>query len=119
LNQSRNFRELFGPQGSETRRANDPFHLVASADRKTVPYFYLTCGRQEGLSPPNREFAKLLGRYRIAYEFHEVPGGHNWDQWNAELPGLFQSLRWALAHPNSSRAQISVPRFYLALMLLA
>src|SRR5215469_17094698 len=43
LNQSRNFRELFGPEGSETRRANDPFHLLSTADAKTVPYLYLTC----------------------------------------------------------------------------
>ncbi|HKD45450.1 MAG TPA: alpha/beta hydrolase family protein [Candidatus Angelobacter sp.] len=119
LNQSRNFRELFGPEGSETRRANDPFHLLSSADAKTVPYLYLTCGRQEGLLAPNREFAALLGRHRFAYEFHEVSGGHNWDQWNAELPGLFESLRSALAHPSSSLSQISVLRFHLGLMLLA
>jgi S-formylglutathione hydrolase FrmB len=93
LNQSRAYWEIFGPDGSVTRGANDPFFLVAAADPKAVPYFYLTCGHQEGLLAPNREFAALLERYGLAHEFHDVPGGHDWNQWNAQLPGLFESLR--------------------------
>ncbi len=97
LNQSRSYREMFGPDGSETRRANDPFRIAANVDPKSVPYFYLTCGRKEGLLAPNREFAALLDRYKIAHEFHDVTGGHDWNQWNAQLPGLFESLRRKLA----------------------
>lgn len=92
LSQSRSFREIFGPDGSETRRAADPFLLVPSADSKTTPFLYLMCGQQEGLLAPNREFDALLDRYRFAHEFHAVPGGHDWNQWNAQLPGLFGSL---------------------------
>jgi S-formylglutathione hydrolase len=92
LNQSRSYREIFGPDDSETRRAGDPFLLVASADPKTTPFLYLTCGRQEVLLAPNREFAALLDRHKFAHEFHDVPGGHDWKQWNAQLPGLFASL---------------------------
>jgi S-formylglutathione hydrolase len=101
LNQSRSYREIFGPDGSETRRASDPFLLVASADSKTMPFFYLTCGRQESLLAPNREFAALLDRYRIAHQFHDVPGGHDWNQWNAQLPGLFSSLDHNLGQRSS------------------
>lgn len=93
LDQSRHFRELFGPDGSDIRRRNDPFVVVRSADPARAAYFYLTCGRQEGLLAPNREFAAVLDRYRIAHEFHAVTGGHDWSQWNANLPGLFESLR--------------------------
>jgi putative tributyrin esterase len=99
LSQSRSYQEMFGADGSDPRRANDPFLLVANADPKTMPYLYLTCGRQEGLLGPNREFAALLQRYKIAHEFHDVPGGHDWNQWNAQLPGLFESLRRHWASP--------------------
>jgi S-formylglutathione hydrolase FrmB len=64
LNQSRSYREIFGPDGSETRRAGDPFLLVTSADSSTAPFFYFTCGRQESLLAPNREFATLLDGHR-------------------------------------------------------
>lgn len=93
LDQSRHFRELFGPDGSDTRGNNDPFIIVRNADPARVPYFYLSCGRQESLLAPNREFVALLDRYNIAHEFHMVQGGHDWNQWNANLAGLFESLR--------------------------
>jgi putative tributyrin esterase len=100
LSQSRSYQEMFGPDGSGPRRANDPFILVANADPQTMPYLYLTCGRQEGLLAPNREFAALLERYKIAHEFHDVPGGHDWNLWNTQLPGLFASLRRNLELPH-------------------
>ena len=93
LNQSRSYQEMFGRDGSDTRHANDPFRLAANVDPTTVPYLYLTCGRQEGLLAPNREFSALLERHRIAHEFHDVPGGHDWNQWNRQVKGLFESLR--------------------------
>jgi putative tributyrin esterase len=93
LGQSRRFEKLFGPDGSETRRNNDPFFLARKADPKTLPYFYLVCGKQEGLIAPNREFADLLKRSGIAHEFHAVSGGHEWPRWDDDLPGLFAVLR--------------------------
>jgi putative tributyrin esterase len=98
LDQSRHFQELFGPDGSDTRRNSDPFVLVQRADPARAGYFYVTCGRQESLFAPNREFVALLERHGIAYEFHALPGGHEWTQWNANLGGLFESLRKRLNH---------------------
>ena len=92
LNQSRAYREIFGPDGSDTRRANDPFVLAQLADPQRTPYFYLTCGRLEGLLAANRQFSALLRKRGIPHEFHEVPGGHNWEQWNNRLADLFESL---------------------------
>jgi S-formylglutathione hydrolase FrmB len=91
--QSRRYRLLFGPSGSETRHKNDPFFEVRIADPARLPYLYLSCGQQEGLLAPNREFAALLDRYGIKHEFHELPGGHNWVRWNTELPSVFAVLR--------------------------
>lgn len=93
LSQSRRFRSIFGPSGSQTRRDNDPFTLARSVDPQRAPYFFLTCGDQDGLLPPNRDFAALLEQRHFRYEFHHARGGHDWTQWDEQLPGLFESLR--------------------------
>jgi S-formylglutathione hydrolase FrmB len=100
LQQSRQYRSIFGPAGSQTRRENDPFILVRSANPATAPYFFLACGEQEGLLPPNREFAGLLEQRHFQYEFHTAPGSHDWNQWNAWLATLFQSLTKHLNRKN-------------------
>ena len=92
VQQWRHHSSIFGPWGSSTRHDNDPFVLARSADPAKTPYLFLTCGEQEGLLPANREFAGLLAQRRFRYEFHTVSGGHDWNQWNAWLPGLFKSL---------------------------
>ena len=92
LHQSRHYDSIFGPSGSQTRRDNDPFVLVDTANPEAAPYFFLTCGEQEGLLPANREFAALLARRQFRYEFHTVRGGHDWNQWNAWLPSVLHSL---------------------------
>jgi S-formylglutathione hydrolase FrmB len=97
LQQSRHYNSIFGPAGSQTRLSNDPFVLVRSVDPETESYFFLTCGEQEGLLPANREFVALLARRHFQYEFHAAAGGHDWNQWNAWLPQLFQSLSEHLA----------------------
>jgi S-formylglutathione hydrolase FrmB len=93
FDQSRSFLEIFGPEGSDSRRNNDPFVLAQAADPKSTPYLYLTCGRLEGLLAPNQEFVALLHRRGIAHEFHIVSGGHEWNQWATEVPAVFTSLR--------------------------
>jgi putative tributyrin esterase len=92
LQQSRHYNSIFGPFGSQTRLNNDPFVLVRTANPGSAPYFFLTCGEQEGLLPANREFAALLAQRHFQYEFHTVRGGHDWNQWNGRLPALFQTL---------------------------
>ena len=83
---------IFGPAGSQTRHDNDPFVLARSADPQVTPYLYVECGDQESLLPSNRALADLLAQRHFRYEFHIVPGGHDWAQWNKNLPGLFKSL---------------------------
>ena len=92
LQQSRHYSSIFGSAGSQTRRDNDPFVLARTADPNDAPYFFLTCGEQEGLLPANREFAAVLAQRHFLNEFHTVPGSHDWNQWNAWLPTLFRSL---------------------------
>jgi putative tributyrin esterase len=86
------FHRIFGPFGSEGRRAHDPFLLVQSADPRLVPYFYLTAGESDPLLEPNQRFVARLKQRGLAYEFHTGPGEHDWAEWNAQIPGCFESL---------------------------
>jgi S-formylglutathione hydrolase len=86
------FRSIFGPWGSKTRQDADPFLLAQSASPSVTPYIYLTAGEQEALLEPNRRFAARLRERGFAYEFHTKPGGHDWTEWNTQIPGCFESL---------------------------
>ena len=90
------FRAIFGPEGSESRRRSDPFVLVRSVDPAGTSYLYVTAGEQEALLEPNRRFAALLKQYHFSYEFHTKPGGHDWSEWDTQIPGCFESLRMHL-----------------------
>jgi S-formylglutathione hydrolase FrmB len=90
--QSMRFRTTFGPAGSETRMHSDPFILVNSADPVQTPYLYITAGEQEPLLPPIRRFVTILKLRSYAYEFHTKPGGHDWNEWDTQIPGCFESL---------------------------
>jgi len=83
---------IFGAWGSQTRRNNDPFVLARSATPDNMPYIYVSCGDQEGLLASNKQFAALLAQRHFHYEFHSVKGGHDWNQWNAQLSEMFRSL---------------------------
>ena len=85
-------RNIFGPSDSASRRESDPFLLAKSAIPAQTPYLYLTAGEQEPLLEPNRRFAARLNERHLSYEFHTKPGAHTWTQWDAQIPGCFDSL---------------------------
>jgi S-formylglutathione hydrolase FrmB len=90
--QSMRLRRTFGPQGSNERRASDPFVLVKKADSTKTPYLYVTAGDSEPLNAPIRSFVALLKQRGFAYEFHTKQGGHDWGEWDAQVPGCFEQL---------------------------
>lgn len=90
---------IFGPWGSQSRHDNDPFVLARSVTPQDVPYIYLSCGDQEGLLPSNKQFAALLEKRRFRYEFRIENGNHDWNQWNAHLREVFQSLSEHVTDP--------------------
>jgi putative tributyrin esterase len=93
------FKSIFGEMGSQTRQASDPFILLRSANPAATPYLYVTAGEQEALLDPNRRFAARLHGGGFAYEFHTKPGGHDWTEWDAQIPGCFESLILHLKRP--------------------
>jgi putative tributyrin esterase len=92
VGQWRAHKSIFGPWDSQSRRDSDPFVIARSIDPGRAPYVFLTCGDQEGLLAVNRKFAALLRERKFHYEFHTVPGGHDWNQWNQHVPELMNSL---------------------------
>ena len=105
IGQWQRFRTIFGPIGSPSERAGDPFHFVQSADPAAMPYFWLAAGSQEALLDVNRRFANDLRKRGFQSEFHTAPGGHDWQQWNRQIPGLFASLAQHLSHNESLTRQ--------------
>jgi S-formylglutathione hydrolase len=94
------FQTIFGSVGSKTRQNADPFVLVQSANPAVTPYLYLTAGEREALLEPNRRFASQLKQRGFSYEFHTKPGGHDWGEWDSQIPGCFESL---LRHISATR----------------
>ena len=79
---------VFGPAGSDTRKANDIFEGVRSMTPNRVaglPYLYLDCGTEDGLISTNQQFAALLREKKIPHEYRELPGDHNWAYWDQQV----------------------------------
>lgn len=78
----------FGEQGSETRKRNDAYNIVSAIDNgmaSELPFFYLDCGDRDSFLNANREFAELLGAKKIAHDYREQSGGHEWPYWNERI----------------------------------
>jgi putative tributyrin esterase len=92
IGQWQHHRSIVGSWNSEARKDRDPLSQAQTADPSRIPFLYLSCGNQEGLLPANRQFDALLTKQHIAHTFTVVSGGHDWNEWNRQLPNLFQSL---------------------------
>jgi putative tributyrin esterase len=84
--------QAFGPHADPRRAQNDVFGLARSVDPAALPYIYLDCGAQDHFLAINRQFAALLQSRSIPYEFHELPGAHEWPYWDSRLPAVLDAL---------------------------
>jgi S-formylglutathione hydrolase FrmB len=79
---------VFGPEGSEARKANDIFAItraVPAARIAALPYFYFDCGNDDVLCVSSGGFAALLREKKIPHEYHELPGNHGWPYWDQQV----------------------------------
>lgn len=79
---------IFGAKDSPTREANDVFLLLEKLNAPRTPYLYLSSGASDPLSsvfPANTRFVEALRNKKLAYEYHELPGSHDWRFWSAEI----------------------------------
>jgi putative tributyrin esterase len=82
--------KLFGPVGSDTRKANDVFEIIKNlspARVSSLPYFYFDCGTEDSqlIFPYNRELSALMYEKKIAHEYRELPGDHSWSYWDKQV----------------------------------
>lgn len=78
------FRRIFSehPAGTE----HDLLTLVDRAARsKTFPKLLVDCGKDDQLIDHNRKFHAALKKQKIAHEYNEFPGGHDWDYWDEHV----------------------------------
>ena len=86
-------RNTFGPEASETRKANDIFESVrrlTPAQAAALPYLYLDCGTEDMLVLVNHQFAGLLREKKIPHEYRELPGDHNWQYWDQQVQEMLK-----------------------------
>jgi hypothetical protein len=85
--------QIFGPVGSKTRTMSDPFLLVQSAD-PAHDTIHLPHRRRAGAicSRPIAALPRASKERHFAFEFHTKPGGHDWGEWDSQIPGCFESL---------------------------
>jgi S-formylglutathione hydrolase FrmB len=85
--------KVYGPPDSPTRNQNDLFQIAEESSPQSAPYLYLDCGTADFFVVTNREFTSLLRSRKFAYEYHELPGDHNWDYWDARIRYFLHELR--------------------------
>lgn len=79
---------VFGGEMSEARRANDIFRIIRempAEKAQKLPFFYFDCGTEDIFARSNRDFMQLLVEKKIRHEYRQLPGGHNWIYWDAQV----------------------------------
>jgi len=92
-------KKAFGEKPNNGRLAGDVFLLYRQTAKDSLPYVYLVIGTQDGYRsflPAHRAFTDLLRSYGAAYEYHETPGGHNWQYWDREIQPVLKKMREVL-----------------------
>jgi putative tributyrin esterase len=91
---------VYGPAGSEVRRANDIFRITRELAPDAVsrlPYFYLDCGTEDFLISNSRDFSALLIEKKVPHEFRELPGTHSWPYWDRQVQEILRLAAQKLA----------------------
>lgn len=102
--------KLFGPAGSETRKANDLFEIIRElpAGRiQSLPYFYFDCGTEDSplLFPFNRELAALMFDKKIPHEYRELPGDHSWVYWDSQVQEILRIVARRIPRAKLAKAR--------------
>lgn len=77
------YQRIFGhsPAGSD----HDLVRLAQMA-KENLPAIVIDCGEDDFLLDQNRAYHARLEELKIAHQYDEFPGEHNWDYWDARLP---------------------------------
>lgn len=97
--ESERITRIFGAGDSATRKENDVFTLAAAMKPAAAPFIYVDCGIADNeLIAANREVVAALHKAGVAYEYHEVAGGHTWDYWDRQIRAFLPVLMKRLSN---------------------
>src|SRR5436853_3326654 len=101
------FLKIFGPMGSETRKANDIFEITRALTPgriASLPYFYFDCGTEDAAQHfnPNRELSGIFLEKKIPHEYRELPGNHSWQYWDQQVTEILRIAAEKLRAPKAS-----------------
>ncbi|MBS1796846.1 MAG: hypothetical protein JSS81_23675 [Acidobacteria bacterium] len=103
--------EVFGAAGHPARIENDLFGIVGKmspAALAAAPSIYLDCGTDDGFLAVNRELAALLEEKGLRFEYHEIPGGHDWNYWDARLRTVLEKVFETINHTEKSEPKLKL-----------
>lgn len=92
---TQSLKEAFGETRSDHWNKNDVSFLIDSLKSTSLPYLYVACGENdqlEGLLESNRKVVEKLQSKGIAYEYYELPGGHDWIFWDSQIKMFLKRL---------------------------
>jgi S-formylglutathione hydrolase FrmB len=96
--------QTFGVGDTPTKRANDLFRLVRELPEgraPALPFLYLDCGTEDPLRllAPNAALAALLVERKVAHEYRQLPGRHDWLYWDRQVQDVLRLASDKLAAP--------------------
>ena len=71
---------------------DDLLHLLRTADPQRLPRLLLRCGTEDHTLPQNEHFLDTCLEREVPIDAGFGPGGHTWDYWEAQLPGMLDFL---------------------------
>lgn len=84
-----------GSPGHPNRARYDFLTRIDAQTPESAPYIYLVHGIQDGYTdflPGHRRFTDALRAKNLRYEYHEVPGAHNWVFWDTHIQGVLGAM---------------------------
>ncbi|WP_240138472.1 alpha/beta hydrolase [Streptomyces sp. MUM 178J] len=90
---------VWGPPGSRTRRRYDPYRLIGLDGASPPPALYLDVGTEDHgrMLAMNRRVRDALYQRGHDLEYHERPGGHDWQFVDRALPASLEFVERRLA----------------------
>jgi S-formylglutathione hydrolase FrmB len=84
-----------GSADHPNRARYDFLSRIDAQTPESAPYIYLVHGIQDGYTdflPGHRRFTDALRAKNLRYEYHEVPGAHNWVFWDTHIQGVLEAM---------------------------
>jgi S-formylglutathione hydrolase FrmB len=105
----RTVQDAFGVSPNPAWDRYDPLLAYRRTRAQDLPFFYFVHGIQDGKKlflPAHRRLTDSLRVYGAAYEYHEVPGKHNWELWDREIVSLLHRLKGILSPDATQRPDV-------------